>query len=199
MDTLDLTGLTCPVPVIETKKFLEKHAVDKIEIVLDSDVAADNVKRFLVSHGFSVVSEEKSDGSRYILRGTRQVPATNLSQSEVVIQNKKQLLVYINTETVGIGSDELGRLLMNSFLHTLKELDVPPWRVVLLNGGVKLVVDGSEYVGTLTDITNMGTEVLSCGTCLDYFHLTDKVKVGRIGNMYEISSSFLRATHVIRP
>jgi len=191
--------MTCPIPVIETKKFLEKTPVEDLEIVLDSDVACENVTRFLSSQGFSVTSAR--EGSRFYLKGSRsvsgeQAPPQAGPKPEA---QPKRLLVYINTETIGIGSDELGRLLMNSFLHTLKELDVLPWRIVFINGGVKLVAGDSEHAGILTEISNLGTEILACGTCLDYFHLKDKVRVGKISNMHEISSSFLQATHVIRP
>ena len=199
MDRLDLTGMTCPIPVVETKKFLEKGPVNELEIILDDDIATENVTRFLSSQGFSVTSEKEGSGPRLILKGSRSASGPQpVPETEAGMQTKK-VLVYINTETIGVGSDELGRLLMNSFLHTLKELDVLPWRIVFINGGVKLAAGESEHVGILTDIVNLGTEVLSCGTCLDYFHLKEKVRVGRISNMHEISSSFLQATHVIRP
>jgi selenium metabolism protein YedF len=193
--------MTCPIPVVETKKFLEKKPVDELEVILDNDVATENVTRFLSSQGFSVTSKKEGDGPRFILKGSRSaspgVPAPETETTSGV--QPKRLLVYINSETIGVGSDELGRLLMNSFLHTLKELDVLPWRIVFINGGVKLAAGESEHVDILTEIVNLGTEVLSCGTCLDYFRLKDKVRVGKISNMHEISSSFLQATHVIRP
>lgn len=201
MDRLDLTGMTCPIPVVETKKFLEKNPVQELEIILDNDVAAENVTRFLSSQGFSVTSGKQGDNQLFILKGSRSAPSEAPQPAAVAssaVQPRK-LLVYINTDTIGVGSDELGRLLMNSFLHTLKELEVLPWRIVFINGGVRLAAGESEHVGVLTDLMNLGTEVLSCGTCLDYFHLKDKVKVGKISNMHEISSSFLQATHVIRP
>ena len=191
--------MTCPIPVVETKKFLEKSPVYELEVILDNDVATENVTRFLSSQGFSVTSEKEGGGPRFVLKGSRSFSGPQPAQETEAIVKTKKVLVYINMETIGVGSDELGRLLMNSFLHTLKELDVLPWRIVFINGGVKLAAGESEHVGILTDIANLGTEVLSCGTCLDYFHLKDKVRVGRISNMHEISSSFLQATHVIRP
>ncbi len=193
--------MTCPVPVIETKKFLEKNPVEDLEIILDNDVAAENVTRFLSSQGFSVVSGKEGEG-RFILKGSRSgsgTPPSPVGKETTVEPTPTKLLVYINAETIGSGSDELGRVLMNSFLRTLKELDALPWRIVFINGGVKLAAGDSEFIGILTDIVNLGTEIMSCGTCLDYFHLKDEVKVGRISNMHEISSSFLQATHVIRP
>lgn len=200
MDTLDLCGMTCPIPVVETKRFLEKKPVDEIEVILDNDTALENVTRFLTSQGFSVASEREEGSSRSVLKGARAPGADKAaSPQETPAAQARRLLIYINTETIGVGSDELGRVLMNSFLRTLKDLDELPWRVVLINAGVKLATEGSEYIDSLSEMESLGTEILSCGTCLDYFHLKDKIRVGRISNMHEIASSFLQAAHVIRP
>lgn len=88
---------------------------------------------------------------------------------------------------------------MRSFLNTLKELEDRPWRIIFLNTGVRLVTSDSEFIETLKDIADLGIEIISCGTCLDYFHLKDKVAVGRVSNMFEILTSFNEATNVIRP
>jgi len=88
---------------------------------------------------------------------------------------------------------------MRNFLHTLKNLTLTPWRIICINAGVRLAVEGSEYLPVMKDIENSGAEILSCGTCLDYFKIKDKVRVGRISNMNEIVSSLLDAAKVITP
>lgn len=108
-------------------------------------------------------------------------------------------VVLIDGETVGRGDDDLGRILMGSFLHTLFASDPPPWRIILLNGGVKLASQGSEFVGALTELSGRGVEILSCGTCLDFFHLKEKLQAGRISNMGEIVASLVSATKVLKP
>jgi selenium metabolism protein YedF len=110
----------------------------------------------------------------------------------------KKLLVYIDGETMGKGNDELGKVLVRAFLNTLKELETKPWRLIFINTGVKLVSRESEYIGILKEIKDSGVEILSCGTCLDFFNLKEKIGVGRISNMFEILSSFSESTHVIR-
>jgi len=107
--------------------------------------------------------------------------------------------VFIDGETVGRGSEELGAILMRSFLYTLKELNPLPWRIIFINSGVKLAVEGSPYLTILGELIDMGSEIISCGTCLDYYQIKDKLAVGRISNMYEIATSFLEATNVIKP
>jgi selenium metabolism protein YedF len=194
MDFLDLKGKTCPLPVIETKSFLESRKVGEIEIIVDNEDARENVKRFLESKGFTVTIQER--GGVFSLQGT----GGGITQSvELPGTEKEKILVFLNCDTLGIGSDELGRVLMRSFLLTLKELETKPWRIVFINGGVKLATDESEYLGALKELGDLGVEILSCGTCLDYFHLKDKLRVGRVSNMFEIVSSFLEATKVIKP
>ena len=191
MEHLDLKGKTCPVPVIETKKFLEGRAVDAIEIVVDDAAASENVRRLLGTKGYCTsVAEENGI---YRIEGSREEGSVD---SQL---NEQKSLIYIDGETMGRGSEELGKILMRAFLNTVKELEARPWRMVFINSGVKLVASGSEYLNILKDIEDLGIEIIACGTCLDYFHLKEKIGVGRISNMFEIMTSFNEATNVIRP
>jgi selenium metabolism protein YedF len=108
-------------------------------------------------------------------------------------------VVLIDTETIGRGDDNLGRILMGSFLHTMLASDSLPWRIILLNGGVKLASQGSEFLGVLIELSSRGVEILSCGTCLDFFHLKERLQVGRVSNMGEIVASLVAATKVLNP
>lgn len=191
MECLDLKGKTCPIPVIETKKFLEGKTVDEIEVVVDDPTASENVRRFLGSKGYSTTVVQ--DGNIYRVDGCREKELT-AEQPQA-----KRTLVFIDGETMGRGSDDLGKILMRSFLNTIKELETLPWRMVFVNAGVKLVVSESEYIKILKEIEDLGVDIIVCGTCLDYFHLKEKVDVGRVSNMFEIVTSFNEATNVIRP
>lgn len=191
MEHLDLKGKTCPVPVIETKKFIESRSVSEIEVIVDNSTASENVRRFLGSKGYSTTVAQ--EGDIYRIEGCREqgIPVAETAT--------KKPLVLIDGETMGRGSDELGRILMRSFLNTLKELEQRPWRMVFLNSGVKLVSTDSEYTGILRQLEELGVEIIACGTCLDYFDLKEKVAIGRISNMFEILTSLNEATNVIRP
>jgi len=191
MKTIDCSGMVCPLPVIETKKALEEGLVDNLAVIVDNLTSRENVMRFLQSKGFSVSAMEENEKHR--------IEATRGQSDEEVIRIEKKLLVFIDGETVGRGSEELGKILMRSFLITLKELNPIPWRIIFMNSGVKLAVEGSPYLEPLNDLTTIGAEILCCGTCLDYYRLKEKLKVGRISNMFEISSSFLEATNVMKP
>jgi selenium metabolism protein YedF len=192
MKTIDCCGKTCPLPVIETKKILADEGATEVAVLVDNPVSCENVMRFLESQEFSVTAMEEK--GKYRIEGSKNLEITVHSTV-----GPKKLLVFIDGETVGRGSEELGTILMRSFLLTLKELNPLPWRIIFINSGVKLAVDGSPYVVALNDLVAIGAEILSCGTCLDYYRVKDRLMVGRISNMYEIESSFLEATNVIKP
>jgi selenium metabolism protein YedF len=191
MECLDLKGKTCPVPVIETKRFIESEAVERVQVLVDNDVSRENVTRFLESRGYKVVVERQDYG--FCL--TAQHMGTVFEE----VAEAKKIAVLIGSETMGRGDDELGTVLMRSFLHTLKELDPLPWKLIFVNGGVRLPSEGSDYLSVLQELVELGIDVVSCGTCLDFFHLKDKLRVGGVTNMYEIVSSLAEATHTLKP
>jgi selenium metabolism protein YedF len=192
MKTIDCSGKACPLPVIETKRALESEDVNEVAVLVDNPVSCENVMRFLESQGFTVTIMD--EGGKHRIEGTKNREAASHPATD-----QKKLLVFIDGETVGRGSEELGAILMRSFLLTLKELNPLPWRIIFINSGVKLAVDGSPYLDALNGLVTSGSDIISCGTCLDYFRLKDKLMVGRVSNMYEIESSFLEATNVVKP
>ncbi len=180
------------MPVIETKRFLEGTGAKDIQVLVDNPTSCENVKRFLENAGYAVSIAQK--GSEFLLSGLRERGATGR-----VSQVGEKVLVYIDGTTMGRGNDDLGTILMRSFLNTLKELDPKPWRIIFVNTGVYLAVDSSDYINILKEIESLGTEILACGTCLDFFNVKTRLAVGKISNMFDIASSFLAATHVIKP
>ena len=190
VERLDLRGQSCPVPVIETKRLIESREVDEIEIIVDNATSCENVRRFLASAGFSVDSREKEGD--FVVFGTCGGKEAKETPAE------KKLVIFADSDTVGRGSDELGSVLMRSFLYTLKDIQPTPWRIIFMNAGVRLVTEDSPSIEVLRELEIAGAEILACGTCLDYFHLKDKVRAGRISNMYEILSSLAEATNIIK-
>jgi len=108
-------------------------------------------------------------------------------------------VVVIAGETLGQGDDALGAVLMRAFLKTLAKAEPRPRALVFQNGGVKHVVEGAALVEDVRALAATGVEVLSCGTCLDWFGLKDRVAVGVVSNMHDIVTLLLRASSVIRP
>ena len=193
MEYIDLKGMSCPLPVIETKRLVESRKVLELNVVVDNGPPRENVTRYLESQGYCV-SAESDQGDTAVLHATKTEGAEAIS-----VQTGKKVLVLIDGATVGRGDDLLGAVLMKSFLHTLKEIEPRPWRLIFINAGVKLAAEGSELLNVLRELEGLGVEILSCGTCLDFFTLKEELIAGRVTNMYDIVTSLVSATNVIRP
>lgn len=188
--TVDARGLACPQPVINTKKALEalKDGGEVVTIV-DNEVARDNVVKLARSLDCAVEVEQR--GTDYYIHIRKEgVPATQLSLHPGQV-------ILITADSLGRGSQELGELLMRNFLQTLAEGEVIPRRLLFINSGVKLCCEGSPALASLLSLEQRGVEILSCGTCLDYYQLKEKLCVGSITNMYTIMEHLLAAEKVI--
>jgi len=195
MTEIDCRGKACPHPVLITKEALEKQRQGEWLIIVDNSTARENVIRFAKSQGCSVKAEEKgTDAYIHLQRGPGE------EEKQVSTEGKtERVIVYINSQFLGIGDEALGSILMRSFLRTLLELKTRPNRIILINSGVRLATEGSEVLETLQTLEQRGVEILSCGTCLDFYGLKGGVRVGVISNMYEIAQSLLEADRLIRP
>jgi len=188
---IDARGLVCPQPVILTNKACEEHG--DITTIVDNEVAKENVSRLARSKGFCVEIEEK-DGLFY-LHLTRESLGPERPVSKAVAG---PTILLVASDGVGQGSDELGQLLMRTFMHTLGEISPLPDRIICLNSGVKLVIEGSLVLDDLRTLGEKGIEIFACGTCLGYYEIKDKVAVGKISNMYDIASALLSAGTIVR-
>jgi selenium metabolism protein YedF len=191
---VDCRELSCPQPVIETKQALEKN--EKIIVIVDNPAARDNVARFGKSRGAKVAIAEKKDGIYITIEKShggkqrQEAPATRVPASGPIV-------VVIPGDQMGRGEEELGHILIRSFLHALCEAPVAPDMMIFFNTGVKLTVEGSVVLEDLQALEKKGAEVLICGTCLDYFGLKDKIAVGQVSNMYDIAETMLAAGRLI--
>lgn len=186
---VDARGLACPQPVVLTKKALEKS--DDLTVIVDSAAAEQNVSRLAEGHGLEVTVNKKDDG--IYLRLTR----STLEAKGNVPLLFEPTIILITSDVLGKGDDELGRVLMRTFLHTLSESEIKPHRIILMNRGVWLAARNSDVLEALKELEQQSVEILSCGTCLGHFGLKDAVEVGRISNMYEITMALMKATRVI--
>jgi selenium metabolism protein YedF len=186
---IDARGLSCPQPVVLTRKALEK--ADELTVIVDNATAEQNVSRLAENHGLAVSVEEKGDG--IYLRLTR--PEDQSLGGKALLFEPTELLIA--SGTLGRGDDELGGVLMRTFIHTVSESEIKPHKIIFMNSGVKLVTQGSDVIDDLRALEKESVEILACGTCLGHFGLKDAVEVGRISNMYEITMVLMKSTKVI--
>ncbi|NLE07712.1 MAG: sulfurtransferase-like selenium metabolism protein YedF [Dehalococcoidales bacterium] len=187
---IDVRGLACPLPVIHTKKALEEIDEGDVTVIIEREEGNQNVQRFAKSQGFPV-NVEKKDGLFYIhIQKTKQQKESVIKQSGNVI--------FITTECLGTGDEKLGKILMKAFLNTVWDADPKPRKIMFLNNGVHLTIEGSDVLDTLKLLEKDGVEILSCGTCLEFYGLKEKLRVGQVTNMYDTVDSLLKADKVIK-
>ena len=197
---LDCRGMACPQPVIKTREALEKKPAS-ITVLVDNVPASQNVRRLLEKSGCASVSVEQRETALWAVSASLSCAAC--TEAEAVIEaageRSGRTLVFLSTDTLGHGSDELGAKLMANFLLTLPEMGTKLWRVVMVNGGVKLASQPGRALDALKKLEENGVGLLVCGTCLEYFGLLDQKQVGETTNMLDIVTSLDLADKVIRP
>ncbi len=196
---VDARGMNCPLPVIHTKKALEEIEKGTITTIVDNEVAKENVLKLAKSMDLKV-DIKQSQGNYYIdIFKENQIGTIGLESlnPQHGTEEKEDSVILITKDKLGEGSDELGALLMGSYLYTLTETLPYPTSIIFLNGGVKLTVEGSEVLEHIRTLELSGVEILSCGTCLDYFKLNDKLAVGSVSNMYSIVEKLNKISNII--
>ena len=186
MKIVDARGKVCPQPVILTKKEVDAGELN-IKIIVDNEISKSNVIKFGSNQGFQCREEVQEDGIYIVLTKEIQdiVKDYNVEESNFIRENENKGFVF-GKNTLGAGADKLGHLLMKSFIYTISETKPYPSFMIFLNGGVKLTTEGSESIDDLKKLEAAGVKIVSCGTCLDFFQIKNKLLVGEISNMYDI-------------
>ncbi|MCB2184999.1 MAG: sulfurtransferase-like selenium metabolism protein YedF [Deltaproteobacteria bacterium] len=197
---LDCRGLACPQPVLQAKKALEEQALEQVEVLVDNEAASINVRRFLGTRGFA--TEVAKQGADYLVKGEKDAsltPSEGPAPEEYTCApgSGGRQLVFVRSETLGRGDDALGAGLMKNFLATLGEMGPALWRIIFVNGGVKLCVAGSPVLESLQGLVQNGVSILVCGTCLTHFGLLEQKQVGETTNMLDVVTSLQVADKVI--
>jgi selenium metabolism protein YedF len=196
MKTLDCRGLACPQPVLRTKQLIESSSDStEVLVVVDNSASAQNVVRFLESRGFNALLRQNGDDFE-IKAETSGERTAEIPEPETDTSAEKTL-VLITKNTMGFGDDLLGSGLMLNFLSTLNEMGEALWRLVFLNSGVKLTIEGAETLPGIQQLEAQGVSVLVCGTCLNHFNLLEQKGVGETTNMLDIVTSLQLADKVI--
>jgi len=107
----------------------------------------------------------------------------------------KRLLIV--TDRIGRGDDELGRVLMKSFLYSVARNEDKPLAILLSNSGVRLACEGSQSLDDLRLLAEAGVAVKACGTCLDYLGLRESLEVGEVGTMPGLAEALLGEDGVV--
>ncbi len=187
---VDARGLDCPQPVILTKRVMDEGGIDDLITIVDREVARENVKRLAQSQGYEYNVEQK--GEDYHIH---MIKTASLEQKQLV--SGADLVILVKSDLFGDGDPELGKILMKGFLYTLNELETDLKSLIFMNRGIFLTIEGSPVLEHIQALEKKGVEVLSCGTCLDFYQKTGDLSAGRITNMYSSVETMIGAAKTI--
>ena len=199
---VNAVGEQCPIPVVKATKALgEMKQAGELEVHVDNEIAVQNVMRLAMGKGHAAKSEKLDDKHFVITMAVSSLPDAKAEESEAacVPDIRGNTVVAIDTAVMGRGDDELGKTLMIGFIYALSQLEELPKTILFYNGGAGIPIEGSVSVEDLKSMEAQGVEIMTCGTCLNFYGLTEKLAVGQIANMYSIVEKLNGAAKVIKP
>ena len=200
MITVNAIGDSCPIPVVKTKKAInELNGAGVIEVLVDNEIAVSNVSKMAASCNAKVTDEKVKEGEYRILIEIGEPTEEEKAKAKDKEKEDGNVVVVLSSDRMGEGRDDLGKVLMKGFIYALTQLDRLPDTVLCYNGGAVLTCEGSDSLEDLRFLFGEGTKILTCGTCLDYYKMKDKLAVGEVTNMYTIVETLAAADKVIRP
>jgi len=180
MEILDARGLECPLPVVKTKELLKE--IDKVKVLVDNEIAIEN---------YQIVTGDDGDDFYAII-------AKEGIDEELDFNEKSGDVVVISSETMG-NNEELGAILMKSFIFALTKQDQLPKGMIFYNEGIFLTTNEGDILNDLKYLESQGVDIVSCGTCLDFFKRKELLQVGTVTNMYDIVERMEKAEKIIKP
>jgi len=198
MNTIDCRDMPCPRPVLETRKQLIANPNNSLIVLVSNDIAQENVTRLASKQGFAVEATVASDKISLTLHPhTEQTEAQPKQDPASSVTG--ETIVYISSNCMGSGSDELGEVLMRNFIFTLAQTESQPSTILFVNSGVKLTCEQSTVLEPLQLLADNGVKICSCGLCIEFFNLQDQLKVGQVSNMLETVEAMQQAGRIIQP
>lgn len=201
---LNCEGEPCPNPVLRCKQVIADPATTDLRVIVDNEAAKENVSRFLVSQRWKI-DDTRQDGQLWTI-AARPASGASEASSPAPAQDTPQpacpvcghrILVFLTSDVIGRGDDALGARLMQNFITTLPELGDALWRIIMVNGAVRLATVQNPAIDKLKSLEATGVSILVCGTCLEHFQLMDQKVVGQVTNMLDVVTSQQVADKVI--
>jgi selenium metabolism protein YedF len=207
MITVNAMGDACPIPVVKTKNAIkELKAAGQVETLVDNEIAVQNLTKMANQKGYGVKSEKLGENEYRVEMTISEAQLAGAETAETPEETacipdarKKNTVVVISTSYMGIGDDTLGATLMKGFIYALSQQDTLPKTILFYNGGAKLTCEDAPTLEDLKSMEAQGVEIMTCGTCLNHYGLTDKLQVGTVTNMYVIAEKMTQADLIVKP
>ena len=203
MITVNAIGDACPVPVVKTRKAMETiKGSEVVETLVDNEIAVENLKKMAGQMGYEVKDQKLEEGKYSV-----QIMVTEAEKIEKIQADicdckptaASDKVVVIRSNVMGEGDPELGKVLIKGFIYALSQQKELPKTILFYNGGACLTCEGSASLDDLKELEHRGVKILTCGTCLNFYGLSEKLKVGEVTNMYEIAETMSKASLIVSP
>lgn len=208
MIEVNAMGDGCPIPVVKTKKALDAlTAPDTIVTLVDNTTAVQNLTKFAQNRSLKVESEQLGEKEyKVTIEVTEENMGGEAKEEIVVLEDcgceipaKKNHVVVIASDHMGEGDLEFGKTLLKGFIYALSQQDRLPDTILFYNSGAYITTEGSASLEDLKELESKGVKIMTCGACLDYYKLKEKLAVGEVTNMYVIVETMTQADLIIRP
>ena len=205
---VDAMGDTCPIPVVKTKNAIkELKESGTVEVLVDNEIAVQNLTKMAQVTGYPVSASKLEDNKYSVvmevsLAAGETDEKTDDEEQEVACtpdMRKNNRVIVISSNQMGAGSEELGKTLLKGFLYAVTQQDELPRTILFYNSGVYMTCEESPSLDDLKSLEAQGVTIMSCGTCLNYYGMTEKLKVGSVTNMYDIVETMEKADLLIKP
>ena len=200
--TIDARGLACPLPVVNAKKAAAEMAGGVLTVLVDNEIAVQNLQKFAKQKGYAAEGKKLAAREYAVeMRVSGAETAAPAEQAPVCSPDMRRggMVVVLSANVMGTGEEKLGRALMKAFVFALTKQDVLPETIVCYNTGAYLSCTGADTLEDLKLLEAEGVNILTCGTCLDFYGIKEQLAVGSVTNMYEIVETMERASTLIRP
>ena len=200
---IDCKGMACPLPVVNAKKAAEElNSGDVLTVLVGNEIAVQNLTRFAEHKGFSVSAEKKDEKEYAVIMTISGAAAEGTKEEEIACvmdSRRKGMLVVLSANVMGSSDPKLGTSLMKAFVFALTKQDQLPDTILCYNTGAYLTCEGADTLEDLKLLESEGVTILTCGTCLDFYGLKEKLAVGSVTNMYDIVERMENAAQIIKP
>jgi selenium metabolism protein YedF len=203
MITVNAIGDACPVPVVKTRKTMETiKGAEVVETLVDNEIAVENLKKMAGQMGYQVKDQKLEEGKYSVQIMVTEAEKTENIQADICDCRPtaaSDKVVVIRSNVMGEGDPELGKVLIKGFIYALSQQEELPKTILFYNGGAYLTCEGSASLDDLKELEHRGVKILTCGTCLNFYGLSEKLKVGEVTNMYEIAATMSKASLIVSP
>lgn len=207
MITVNAMGDACPIPVVKTKNAIASlKGADVVETLVDNEIAVENLKKMADQKGYKTTSEKLEEGKYRVCIIVENV-VDNVEKKEgdggkfcdCTPEKESNKVVVIRSSVMGEGDPGAWKSAVKRLYLCDFAAERSAENHAFYNGGAFITCEGSQSLEDLKALEEQGVKILTCGTCLNHYGLTDRLAVGEVTNMYEIAEKMTQASLIVSP